>query len=54
MYLCIFSVTYKRKCALDKNLSCKLFGDWLTENFLCSHNGYNLVLTEVMYPSNFE
>lgn len=25
MYLCIFSITYKRKWALDKNLSCKPF-----------------------------
>lgn len=53
MYLCIFSIAYKRKWALDKNLSCNLFGDWLTENSPCSHSEYNLFLKEVMYPCKF-
>lgn len=54
MYLGIFSITHKRKWALDKNLSCKPFGNWLTENLLCSRNEYNLLLKEVMYPCKFE
>lgn len=54
MYLCIFSITYKKKWAVDKNLSSKPFGDWLNENLLCGHSKYNLFLKEDMYPCKFE